>query len=67
MEGKIKRNNLQFTKQIPKFLQSYSHLLTINKKNYMNEELGKVSSDEDEPEPPTKLEATNEKKQIESQ
>lgn len=37
----------QFTRQIPKFLKQYSQLLTVNKKNYMNEELGGYDEDEE--------------------
>lgn len=39
---------LHFQKQVPKFLQQYTSLLQINKKNYMNEEVGGYMSNEDD-------------------
>ena len=34
------KNSVSFTRQVPKFLQKYSHMLVTNKKNYLNEQLG---------------------------
>eukprot|EP01041_Mallomonas_annulata_P010960 gene10960-22895_t len=50
--GKGKGNNgnkhsggITFTKNVPRFLQQYSSMLTINKKNFLNEKLGDDSED----------------------
>lgn len=47
MANNTKQRGPQFTRTVPKFLQQYSHMLNVNKKNYMNEEVGGYDSEED--------------------
>mmetsp|Transcript_18379 Transcript_18379/g.18464 ORF Transcript_18379/g.18464 Transcript_18379/m.18464 type:complete len:160 (-) Transcript_18379:429-908(-) len=42
--GSNGNNGITFTRNVPKFLKQYSSLLTINKKNYCNEQLGEIES-----------------------
>mmetsp|Transcript_16861 Transcript_16861/g.25370 ORF Transcript_16861/g.25370 Transcript_16861/m.25370 type:complete len:172 (+) Transcript_16861:69-584(+) len=37
MPREDKTNKPHFVRQVPKFLKAYSHMLTTNKKNYLNE------------------------------